>query len=169
MRERNVMRRILPFISAVVLFSGCGGAAKPIQQAMDGIRMAKEGNKTGMESLRIAKEMNDKLAYEQKIHEISKEMLLLTDKEIPKRDEAASGAEFAVVMVRKVNKIADDSFRKALATEKLSREQQEMAKEQLKLTRRIFQIAKTTDKLSREGKKLLKKSLVMAQQGTGMK
>lgn len=136
---------------------------------MDGIRMAKEGNKTGMESLRIAKEMDDKLVYGQKIRDISKEMLKLTDSEIPKRDEAASGAEFALTMLRKVNKLADSSFSKALATEKLSREQQKMAKEQLHLTKRIFEIAKTTEKLSREGKKLLEQSLSMAQQGTGMK
>lgn len=169
MRERIAARKIFPIISAMLLCSGCGAVTKPVQQAMDGIRMAREGNKVGTEALKIAKEMNEKLAYETKIQEVSKEILELTDAEIPKRDNAASGAEFAIHMVRKVNRLADESFRKALATEKLSREQQRMAQLQLQYTRRLFHIAKTTDKLSQDGKKLLEKSLSMAKEGAGLK
>lgn len=160
---------LLLCVYTAVFFTGCGAAAKPIHQALDGIRMAKEGNKTGMEALRIAKEMNEKLVYEQKIQDVSKEILSLTDSEIPKRDKAAAGGEFGIEMVRKTNALADQSFRKALFTEKLSREQQRMAQEQLKLTERLYAIAKTTDKLSVEGQALLEKSLALAKQGAGMK
>lgn len=169
MPVKKIFHLIIIISCAAVVLGGCGAVTKPVQQAMDGIRMAREGNEMGREALRVAKEMNEKLLYETKLQQISKEILDLTDAEIPKRDNAAGGAEFAIIMVRKVNRLADESFRKALMTEKVSREQQRMAQLQLRYTRRLYQIAKTTDKLSREGKILLEKSLTMAKEGAGMK
>lgn len=161
------MRVFGSFLLVLSLFFVLTGCPSSVPSPFEAVQKAREGTRIARESLEITKRMNDKLAYQQKISDLSKELLKISDEEIVKRDKASAGAKDAIDNLRAGFVFARTAYRKTLLQAKFSREQQKMAKKQMELTKELLKIALETEKLSEEAEETLKQSLKLAKESAG--